>query len=209
MKEKEKGDKFENSSLTIFTDKPGRDKGEISLEHGLKLLIPNNSKYNIIPETPNVVLNLVINGKIISFTVAVTHIKTPFSNKEVAYFRGHIDNHYFHDIFPTEKNKLNKFRDYMLENGDLENKYNNNDKEYKKIYGEKYLDVILRSCNFTFTFLDKNEEKRFEKIMNEDFKNISNVNLVIDSFWDDINPANWGGKIAEEIVKHPDVFKYI
>ena len=30
--------------------------------------------------------------------------------------------------------------------------------------------------------------------MNEDFKNISNVNLVIDSFWDDINPANWGGK---------------
>ena len=50
----------------------------------------------------------------------------------------------------------------MLENGDLENKYNNNDKEYKKIYGEKYLDVIL-SCNFTFTFLDKNEENALKK----------------------------------------------
>ena len=160
---------YENNYMTIFTDKPYRSMAKIMLEHGLDMFVPKNSKHKIIDDTPNAVLNLLNNGKNESFIVSLTNVEAPLPNNKIAYFRGDSDDHY---LSPFDDNEIiRKTRDNVLLKK-LEDNVKNEQvkKSLKNIYGDKFLDYVLRTCKFTFAFLDKIEEKHFEKIMKEDFK---------------------------------------
>ena len=183
--------------MNIFTDKPNRKSYKLPLTEGLlKIFKKSHTHRKISKNSPNGTINFTLkNGEVYTFSVTFSGCTPPASNTLIGWIRNEnikkpTDAKHLNHLNNEEKIKIEKIYNNIkkrYENIKLEDALPKhiNKEEIIKFYGNRFMDKIMRQCLITFKLLNKNDEKIFENLFNNNFEKILNVNTFIDScpFW--------------------------
>lgn len=213
-----KGVDHKESLMTVFTDKPYREVKKISLTEGLLKIFKDSHLNKIVTDDhPNGIINLITNnGQINSFPVTFTGCSPASSNSLIGWVRGHTDkkpihlDHHKH-LNNADKERVSEIHDILKNNHNsmsFENRIpkHANKEKLIELYGNNYMDILLRHCLLTMKFMDKKDERIFENLMKKKFNSISNVSVFIDSecpFWTTI--ACLSTKAAVVVASLPEI----
>lgn len=184
--------------MHVFTDKPYREEKKIPVADGLMHIFKDdhlNLKVN--KNHPNGIITINnVDGGSKSFSVTFTGCHPPVSSNYVKWLRGELKdfpmNHtYYNHINVKNKEKVTALHKKIRNNRKSLRIEDNvpemvNKMALKNMYGDLFMDPIMRQCKLTFKFLSHDDEYAFEELMQNEFGSQTTVNLFIDSecpFW--------------------------